>query len=93
MAFLRQTWTLTGKNLKIVVLRHSLTTVIMAFVLPIILAVFFSYARNFIVSNSYFKISWLFFFFSFLARDSLRLVFPLSPFLCDYVTGAARTLN
>ena len=51
MAFLRQTWTLTGKNLKIVVLRHSLMTFIMAFALPIILAAFFSYARNFIVSD------------------------------------------
>lgn len=50
MAFFRQTWTLTAKNLKIVLLRHSFTTVIRALVLPIILAAFFSYARNFSVS-------------------------------------------
>ena len=79
MAFLRQTWTLTGKNLKIVVLRHSLMTVIMAFVLPIILAVFFSYARNFIVSNLYFKTSWLFFFFSFFGARQFAPRFSLIP--------------
>ncbi|RYP65570.1 hypothetical protein DL769_006273 [Monosporascus sp. CRB-8-3] len=53
MAFLRQIWTLTSKNLKIVLLRHSFTTVIQAFVLPIVLAVFFSYARNFSVPPGY----------------------------------------
>lgn len=46
MAFLSQTWTLTSKNLKIVLVRHSLATVVRAFVLPILLAAFLSFARN-----------------------------------------------
>ncbi|KAI2628792.1 P-loop containing nucleoside triphosphate hydrolase protein [Hypoxylon sp. NC1633] len=46
MAFLRQTWTLTAKNLKIVLIRHSLATVIRAFILPIALAIFLTFARN-----------------------------------------------
>ncbi|RYO94204.1 hypothetical protein DL766_002710 [Monosporascus sp. MC13-8B] len=56
MTFLRQIWTLTSKNLKIVLLRHSFTTVIRAFVLPIVLAVFFSYARNLSVPPGYYGI-------------------------------------
>ncbi|KAJ3577357.1 hypothetical protein NPX13_g3210 [Xylaria arbuscula] len=50
MAFFRQTWTLTAKNLKIIVVRHSLATVIRAFLLPIILAAFLTYARFLFVS-------------------------------------------
>ncbi|KAI2468356.1 P-loop containing nucleoside triphosphate hydrolase protein [Annulohypoxylon bovei var. microspora] len=49
MAFLRQTWTLTAKNLKIVVLRHYFATLIRAFVLPILLAAFLTFARNLFV--------------------------------------------
>lgn len=49
MAFLSQTWTLTSKNLKIVFVRHSFATVIRAFVLPILLAAFLSFARNLFV--------------------------------------------
>lgn len=49
MAFLRQTWTLTAKNLKIVVLRHYYATLIRAFVLPILLAAFLTFARNLFV--------------------------------------------
>ncbi|RYP78661.1 hypothetical protein DL771_000328 [Monosporascus sp. 5C6A] len=56
MAFLRQIWTLTSKNLKIVLLRHSFTAVIRAFVLPIALAIFFSYARNLSVPPGYYGI-------------------------------------
>ncbi|KAI1124254.1 hypothetical protein F5Y10DRAFT_249972 [Nemania abortiva] len=52
MAFLRQTWTLTAKNLKIIVVRHSLATTIRAFVLPIILAAFLSFARYIFVPPS-----------------------------------------
>ncbi|KAK5626179.1 hypothetical protein RRF57_001894 [Xylaria bambusicola] len=52
MAFLRQTWTLTAKNLKIIVVRHSLATVIRAFILPIILAAFLTFARYLFVSPS-----------------------------------------
>ncbi|KAL2194308.1 hypothetical protein P885DRAFT_43208 [Corynascus similis CBS 632.67] len=46
MALLRQIWTLTLKNWLIVLGRHSLATVIRAFVLPIILTAFLSFARN-----------------------------------------------
>ncbi|ETS74227.1 hypothetical protein PFICI_14093 [Pestalotiopsis fici W106-1] len=46
MAFLSQTWTLTAKNLKIVLLRHSFATFIRAFLLPIVLGAFLSFARN-----------------------------------------------
>ncbi|TGJ86264.1 hypothetical protein E0Z10_g2491 [Xylaria hypoxylon] len=45
MAFIRQTWTLTAKNLKIIVVRHPFATAIRAFVLPILLAAFLSFAR------------------------------------------------
>jgi ABC-type multidrug transport system ATPase subunit len=57
MAFLRQTWTLTAKNLKIVVVRHAFATTIRAFVLPIILAAFLSFARYIFVPPSEFGIS------------------------------------
>ncbi|CAJ2505326.1 Uu.00g127200.m01.CDS01 [Anthostomella pinea] len=54
MAFLRQTWTLTAKNLKIVVVRHAFATFIRAFLLPILLAAFLSFARNlFVVPATY----------------------------------------
>lgn len=46
MAFLSQTWTLTAKNLRIVVIRHSFATVVRAFLLPIVLGAFLSFARN-----------------------------------------------
>ncbi|KAK6851282.1 ABC transporter [Apiospora arundinis] len=49
MTFLSQTWTLTAKNLRIVFIRHSFATVIRAFVLPILLAAFLSFARNLFV--------------------------------------------
>ncbi|KAI0878698.1 hypothetical protein GGS24DRAFT_371499 [Hypoxylon argillaceum] len=52
MAFFRQTWTLTTKNLKILVVRHSLATTIRAFVLPIVLAAFLSFARYIFVPPS-----------------------------------------
>ncbi|KAI1116486.1 hypothetical protein F5Y14DRAFT_406924 [Nemania sp. NC0429] len=57
MAFLRQTWTLTVKNLKIIVVRHSLATTIRAFVLPIVLAAFLSFARYIFVPPSDYGIS------------------------------------
>ncbi|KAI1327391.1 ABC transporter [Xylariaceae sp. FL0255] len=55
--FLRQTWTLTAKNFKIVVVRHPLSTVIRAFVLPVILAAFLSFARNLFTTPADFGIS------------------------------------
>ncbi|KAI0441849.1 hypothetical protein F4803DRAFT_398996 [Xylaria telfairii] len=57
MAFLRQTWTLTAKNLKIIVVRHSFATTIRAFLLPIILAAFLSFARYIFVPPSTYGIS------------------------------------
>ncbi|RYO89415.1 hypothetical protein DL764_008583 [Monosporascus ibericus] len=56
MAFLRQVWTLTSKNLKIVILRHPNSTFIRALILPMVLAAFFSYARNFSVPPGYYGI-------------------------------------
>ncbi|KAI1337066.1 hypothetical protein F5Y15DRAFT_170215 [Xylariaceae sp. FL0016] len=50
MAFLRQTWTLTLKNLRIVVVRHALATAVRAFILPIVLAAFLTFARNLFVT-------------------------------------------
>lgn len=49
MAFVRQTWTLTSKNFLIVLLRHPTATVIRAFVLPIALMIFLSFAKNLFV--------------------------------------------
>jgi ATP-binding cassette, subfamily A (ABC1), member 3 len=57
MDFVRQTWTLTAKNLKIILIRHSTATVIRAFVLPIILAAFLSFARFIFVPPSKYGIS------------------------------------
>ncbi|KAI1846046.1 hypothetical protein JX265_000970 [Neoarthrinium moseri] len=56
MAFIRQTWTLTAKNLKIVLFRHSLATVVRAFVLPIVLGALLSFARNLLATPAVFGI-------------------------------------
>ncbi|KAK8222777.1 nod factor export ATP-binding protein I [Phyllosticta capitalensis] len=52
MAFLRQTWTLTKKNLKVVLVRQFLSTLIRAFLMPIIFMFFISYAKNFFIPPS-----------------------------------------
>jgi ABC-type multidrug transport system ATPase subunit len=57
MALLRQTWTLTLKNWLIVLGRHSFATIVRAFVLPIILTAFLSFARNLFVPSARFGIS------------------------------------
>ncbi|KAH6640455.1 hypothetical protein F5144DRAFT_483305 [Chaetomium tenue] len=57
MALLRQTWTLVLKNWLIVLGRHSFATVIRAFVLPIILTAFLSFARNLFVPSATYGIS------------------------------------
>ncbi|PLB35764.1 putative ABC transporter [Aspergillus candidus] len=44
--FLRQVWTLTVKNLLVVLVRPLFTTVIRALVLPVVFIAFISYARN-----------------------------------------------
>ncbi|KAF2804277.1 uncharacterized protein BDZ99DRAFT_511680 [Mytilinidion resinicola] len=56
MAFLRQTWTLTYKNLLIVFVRHWFATTLRAFFLPILFMFFISYAKNFFVPPSDFGI-------------------------------------
>ncbi|KAF2434403.1 ATP-binding cassette sub-family A member 7 [Tothia fuscella] len=56
MGFARQTWTLTKKNLRITVKRHWLSTIIRAFLLPIIFVFFISYIKNFFVPPSNFGI-------------------------------------
>ncbi|KAK4155721.1 hypothetical protein C8A00DRAFT_13292 [Chaetomidium leptoderma] len=57
MSLLRQTWTLALKNWLIVLGRHSFATVVRAFLLPIILAAFLSFARNLFVPSARFGIS------------------------------------
>ncbi|KAL4939151.1 hypothetical protein BDV06DRAFT_41263 [Aspergillus oleicola] len=44
--FFRQTWTLTVKNLLVVLVRPLLTTVLRALILPVCFVAFISYARN-----------------------------------------------
>ncbi len=57
MALLGQTWTLARKNWLIVVGRHSFATIVRAFILPIILTAFLSFARNLFVPSAKFGIS------------------------------------
>ena len=52
MALFRQTWTLTRKNILIALDRHSFSTVVRAFLLPVALTIFLSYARNLFVPPS-----------------------------------------
>ncbi|OHE93444.1 ABC transporter [Colletotrichum orchidophilum] len=56
MAFLRQTWTLTLKNWKII-FRHAISTVFIAFILPIALTTFFSFAKNLFVPPAVYGVS------------------------------------
>ncbi|KAL1645820.1 hypothetical protein SLS58_003704 [Diplodia intermedia] len=56
MAVFGQTWTLTKKNLLIVALRHPLSTILRAVLLPILFMFFISYAKNFFVPPSSFGI-------------------------------------
>lgn len=53
---LRQIWTLTKKNLLIVLWRHLASTVIRAFLLPVIFMFFISYAKNFFVPPANFGV-------------------------------------
>lgn len=52
MAFTRQTWTLTAKNIRIVLFRHTFSTTLRALLLPIIFIGFLAYARNLFVPPS-----------------------------------------
>ncbi|KAJ5182551.1 hypothetical protein N7492_000167 [Penicillium capsulatum] len=57
MQLLRQTWTLTLKNLLVIFIRPSATTILRAFVLPVIFIAIISYARNFFVPPSIYGIA------------------------------------
>lgn len=56
MTFARQTWTLTAKNIRIVLLRHTFSTTIRAFLLPVIFIGFLAYARNLFIPPSHYGI-------------------------------------
>ncbi|OAA70550.1 ABC transporter [Cordyceps fumosorosea ARSEF 2679] len=56
MAIIRQTWTLMRKNLRTLILRHYLVVSFMAFLVPLVLSVFFSFARNLFVPPATFGI-------------------------------------
>lgn len=56
MGFLKQTWTLTKKNLLIALRRHFLATLIRAFLLPVGYMIFLTFARNLFISNDKFGI-------------------------------------
>ncbi|KAL2135781.1 hypothetical protein VTI74DRAFT_6986 [Chaetomium olivicolor] len=57
MALLRQTWTLARKNWLIVLGRHSFATIVRAFILPIVLTAFLSFARNLFSPSARYGIS------------------------------------
>ncbi|KAL6409583.1 hypothetical protein AUP68_05959 [Ilyonectria robusta] len=56
MTFFKQVVTLMGKNLRILLFRHLALCILMAFLLPIILASFFSFAKNLFVPPAVFGI-------------------------------------
>src|SRR5271154_6566769 len=56
MGFLKQTWTLTSKNLLIALRRHFLSTFIRAFALPVGYMIFLTFARNLFISNDTFGV-------------------------------------
>lgn len=57
MALARQIWTLTKKNLVIAVRRHPWSTLIRAFLLPVIVVAVLAYTRNLFIQPSYFGIA------------------------------------
>ncbi|RFU27640.1 hypothetical protein B7463_g8708, partial [Scytalidium lignicola] len=56
MALLRQTWTLTRKNILIVLFRHHISTIVRAFILPLAFMVFLAYAKNLFIPPSIYGI-------------------------------------
>lgn len=56
MAFIRQVWALTGKNLRLALLRRKITTPLRALVLPLVFAWFISYAKDLFIPPSYYGI-------------------------------------
>ncbi|KJR85200.1 ABC transporter domain containing protein [Sporothrix schenckii 1099-18] len=57
--FFRQVWTLSCKNIRIVLIRNPLATVIRAFVIPLILFAFFSFAKYLFVPPAVFGVGTL----------------------------------
>ncbi|KAF4122711.1 ABC-type branched-chain amino acid transport system, ATPase component [Geosmithia morbida] len=57
MAVTKQIWTLMIKNWRCTLLRHSTACILMAFIVPIALSAFFSYAKNLFVPPAVFGIS------------------------------------
>jgi ATP-binding cassette subfamily A (ABC1) protein 3 len=57
MAFFRQLMTLIIKNFQIALIRHPVSTIIRAFILPVFLAAFLAYARNLFVPPSQYGIA------------------------------------
>lgn len=57
MGLLRQTWTLSKKNMRIAFWRHAFTTTIRAFFLPVIFMLFLSYSRNLFIPVSYYGVA------------------------------------
>ncbi|KAI9788547.1 MAG: hypothetical protein M1835_002205, partial [Candelina submexicana] len=56
MALFRQIWALTSKTILIVLGRHTFTTFLRAFLLPVVFSWFLSYARNLFLPPSHFGI-------------------------------------
>ncbi|PQE22561.1 abc transporter protein [Rutstroemia sp. NJR-2017a BVV2] len=56
MGLLRQSWTLTRKNILIALNRHAWSTSIRAFILPVAFMIFLSYARNLFIPPSVYGI-------------------------------------
>ena len=57
MLFLRQVWTLTAKNILIVLFRHRFWTPIRCFLLPVLITGFLAYARNLFIPPSHFGVA------------------------------------
>lgn len=57
MALIRQIWALTSKNIRIVLLRLPLSTIFRAFVLPVVFAMFLSYAQILFEPPAYYGIA------------------------------------
>ncbi|KAF2861198.1 putative ABC transporter [Piedraia hortae CBS 480.64] len=56
MSFVRQTWTLCEKTLRIVLFRHWLRTILRALIAPVVFMFFISYAKNFFIPPSNFGV-------------------------------------
>ena len=56
MGILKQTWTLTKKNILIALRRHLLATLIRALILPVGYMIFLTFARNLFISNDTFGV-------------------------------------